>query len=73
MFCLVFFFFFFKYKIEFFLYPNLSMYKYIYIYIHVKLPPENLNSDPYFLYLTSIYTYEITTVPRVCNGEKNLC
>ena len=35
----------------------------------VKLPPRDLNPDPYPPHLTSVYTCEVTTTPRVYNGE----
>ena len=38
----------------------------------VKLPPINLNSDPYSLHLTSIYTCGVTTTPRVHDGIMGL-
>ena len=31
----------------------------------VKLPPRDLNPDPYPPHLTSVYTCEVTTTPRV--------
>ena len=34
----------------------------------VKLPPGDLNPDPNPPHLTSIYTYEVTTAPRVRGG-----
>ena len=47
---------------------------YIYIYIYVKLPLKNLNSNPYPLYPTNIYTYRVIIAPRVCSNydAKNL-
>ena len=35
----------------------------------VKLPPGDLNPDPYSPHPTSIYTYGVTITPRVCGGE----
>ena len=32
----------------------------------VKLPPRNLNPDPYPPHPISIYTYKVTTTPRMC-------
>ena len=32
----------------------------------VKLPPGELNPDPYPPHLTSIYTYKMITVPKMC-------
>ena len=37
----------------------------------MKLPPENLNSDPCPPHLTSIYTCEITTASKVRGCEDN--
>ena len=34
----------------------------------VNLPPENLNPDPYPPHLTSIYTYKMITVPKMCGN-----
>ena len=35
----------------------------------MKLSLGNLNPDPYPLYLTCIYTYRVTTTPRVRGGD----
>ena len=35
----------------------------------VKLPPEDLNLDPYPPYPTSTYTCGVTIAPRVYNGN----
>ena len=35
----------------------------------VKLPLGDLNPDPYPSYLTSIYTCEVTTAPKVRGGQ----
>ena len=37
----------------------------------VKLSPGDLNPGPFPLYPTSIYTYKMTTIPRVC-GNQNI-
>ena len=36
----------------------------------VKLPPKNLNPNPCPPHLTSTYTCEVTTAPRVCGDEE---
>ena len=39
----------------------------------MKFPPEDLNPGPYPPYLTSIYTCEVTTAPKVCGDiERNV-
>ena len=38
----------------------------------VKLPPRDLNSNPYLPYPTSSYTCEVTTTPRVRGGALSL-
>jgi len=35
----------------------------------IKLPPEDLNSDPYPPHPTNIYICGVTTAPRVCSGK----
>ena len=35
----------------------------------VKLPPRDLNPDPYPSHSTSTYTCEVIIAPRVCNGK----
>ena len=35
----------------------------------VKLPPEDLNPDPYPPHPTSIYTCVVSIAPRVCGGN----
>jgi len=37
--------------------------------MYVKLPPRYLNPDPYPPHLTNIYTYKVTTTPRVRSGH----
>ena len=37
----------------------------------VKLPPRDLNPDPYPLHPTSTYTCGVTTAPRVYGGNQN--
>ena len=39
------------------------------MYMCVKLPPKNLNSDPYPPHSTSTYTYRVTIAPKVCGGK----
>ena len=36
------------------------------MYICVKLPPGDLNPNPYPLHPTSTYTYRLIITPRVC-------
>ena len=36
--------------------------------MRVKLPPGDLNPDPCPQHPTSIYTYGVTTTPRVCES-----
>ena len=35
----------------------------------VKLPFENLDSNPYSLHPTNTYTYGVTIAPKVCGGQ----
>ena len=37
--------------------------------MYVKLPPEDLNLDPYFQHSTNIYTYRMITTPKVRGGK----
>ena len=39
----------------------------------VKLPPRDLNPDPYPPYPSSIYTYGVTTALRVRSGTLTSC
>ena len=34
----------------------------------MKFPFRYLNNCPYSPYLTSIYTYRVTIIPRICGG-----
>ena len=44
----------------------------MYVYMCVKLPPGDLNSNPYPPHPTKSYTCRVTIAPRVCGGSGRL-
>ena len=38
----------------------------------MKLPPKDLNLDPYPPHPTSTYTYGVIITPKVCNDRNNI-